>query len=339
MSDAVSWALTHLPRQAGRTAVVTGANSGIGLEASRALAALGARVVTACRSLDKAREAEHDIKSTVPGASLEILHLDLADLSSVAAFAGAFASGGDGDSTSGPAPAPLRPGQAGGAARGLDLLINNAGVMALPARRETADGFEMQFGTNVLGHFALTARLLPHVLAAPRRAGEPPEARVVWLSSLAHQSGRLDLDDLQSEHAYDPWTAYRQSKLADLVLALEMQRRLTDSGADAISLAAHPGLSSTNLATDMMRGSPVRAALVGPLMRLIAMPAWKGALPTLVAAASPTVRPADYVGPDGFREIRGTPTRAAIAPQAKDEETARRLWRACETLTGVEMLS
>ena len=175
--------------------------------------------------------------------------------------------------------------------------------MALPERRETADGFEMQFGTNVLGPLRADGAA---AASRPRRASQ---ARVVWLSSLAHRKGRLDFDDLQSEHAYDPWTAYRQSKLADLVLALEMQRRLTDSGADAISVAAHPGLSSTNLATDMMRGSPVRAALAGPLMRLIAMPAWKGALPTLVAAASPTVRPADYVGPDGFQEIRGTPTR------------------------------
>ena len=240
------------------------------------------------------------MKSTVPGADLDVRHLDLADLASVAAFAATFASG------------------EGGAPEAIDLLVNNAGVMALPERRETADRFEMQFGGNVLGHFALTARLLPH---GPRRApgsgsGAGAVPGGVASASIAHRKGQLDFDDLQSDRAYDPWTAYRQSKLADLVLALEMQRRLTDSGADAISVAAHPGLSSTNLATDMMRGSPIRAALAGPLMRLIAMPAWKGALPTLVAAASPTVRPADYVGPDGFQEIRGTPTRAAIAPHA-----------------------
>lgn len=318
MPDVVSWSLSHLPRQNGRTAVVTGANSGIGLEASRALAALGAHVVMACRSLDRAREAEHDIRSTVPGASLEILHLDLADLDSVAAFADAYASGGT------------------GGARGLDLLINNAGVMALPQRKETAQGFEMQLGVNAFGHFALAARLLPHLLKTPT-TGEA--ARVVWLSSIAHRKGQIRFDDLNSETRYDPWKAYQQSKLADLLLALEMQRRLTDTGADAISVAAHPGLSSTSLAEDMVANSPLRAAIMGPIMRLVAMPAWQGALPTLVAATSSTVQPADYIGPDGFQEIRGTPTRAEIMPQARDEATAARLWRACEEATGLTMLS
>ncbi|OZC01616.1 oxidoreductase [Rubricoccus marinus] len=321
MSDSVSWALTHLPRQTGRTAIVTGANSGIGLEASRALAALGARVVMACRNLDKGNAARMDIKSTVPGADVEVRHLDLADLASVEAFAATFTA----TST-----APEGPGD--GLKQRVDLLVNNAGVMALPERRETADGFEMQFGTNVLGHFALTARLLPHLLM-------PPAARVVWLSSIAHREGRIHFDDLNSEARYDPWTAYRQSKLADLMLALEMQRRLTDTGADAISVAAHPGISATNLATDMMSGSPIRAMLMGPLINLVAMPPWRGALPTLAAAASPTVQPADYIGPDGFREMRGTPTRAEIMPQARDEEAARRLWRACEEATGLAMLS
>ncbi|MEL6616096.1 MAG: SDR family NAD(P)-dependent oxidoreductase, partial [Bacteroidota bacterium] len=266
------------------------------------------------RSLDRAREAEADIQSTVPGASLEILPLDLADLDSVAAFAEAFASGGTDN------------------ARGLDLLVNNAGVMALPERRGTKQGLEMQMGVNVFGHFALTARLLPHLLTAP-------EARTVWVSSIAHRDGRIDLDDLQSEHGYDPWTVYQQSKLADLMLALEMQRRLTDSGADAISLAAHPGVSATELTEDMMEGSPIKRGLFNTLGGLFLMPAWKGALPSLVAAASPTVQPADYVGPDGFREMRGDPKRAEIAPQAKSEETAQRLWRACEVATGLTMLS
>ena len=314
MPDAVSWSLSHLPRQNGRTAVVTGANSGIGLETARGLAGLGARVVLACRSLDRARVAEHDIKSTVPGAELETLHLDLADLESVAAFADAFASGGTEN------------------ARPLDLLVNNAGVMALPERRETEQGFEMQLGVNVLGHFALTARLLPHLLAAP-------EARTVWVSSIAHKDGQIRFDDLQSERAYDPWKAYQQSKLADLMLALEMQRRLTDSGADAISVAAHPGVSATELTEDMMEGKPVRRFLFSALAGPFVMPAWKGALPSLVAAVSPTVQPADYVGPDGWREMRGDPARAEIAPQATDAEAAARLWRACEEATGLPMLS
>lgn len=314
MPDAVSWSLSHLPRQTGRTALVTGANSGIGLETSRGLAALGAHVILACRNPDRAREAEHDIRSTVPGASTETLPLDLADLDSVAACAEAFASGGDAN------------------ARGLDILVNNAGVMALPERRETTQGFEMQMGVNVLGHFALTARLLPHLLTAP-------EARTVWISSIAHRDGRIDVDDLHSEQRYDPWAVYQQSKLADLILAIEMQRRLTDSGADAISLGAHPGVSATELTEDMMEGAPVKRFLFNALGGLFVMPAWKGALPSLVAAASPTAQPADYIGPDGFREMRGDPTRATIAPQAKSEKTAQRLWRACEEATGLSMLS
>ena len=308
MADAVSWSLHHLPRQTGARAVVTGANAGIGLETTRGLAALGARVVMACRSLDRAQAAADDVRRSLPGADVEVRPLDLADLDSVHAFADTF---------EGEAP--------------VDLLVNNAGVMALPERRETADGFEMQFGTNVLGHFALTGRLLPRLLAAP-------EARVVWLSSIAHRDGRLDFDDLQSRQAYDPWTAYRQSKLADLVLAIEMQRRLTAAGEDAVSLAAHPGIAATELTEDMMEASPVRAALAGPLVKLFAMPAWRGALPSLVAAASYDAQPGGYVGPDGFKEMRGDPAPAEIAPHALGPEAGRRLWEACERLTGVQML-
>ena len=309
MPDAVSWSLHHLPRLTGRTAVVTGANSGIGLEASRGLAALGARVVMACRSEERAEAAAVDIHSTVPGADLVVRRLDLADLSSVAAFAETFAE-----------------------TDRLDLLVNNAGLMAPPVRQETADGFEMQFGVNVLGHFALTARLLPHLLRAPA-------ARAVWLSSIAHRRGRIRLDDLQSEGSYSPFGAYQQSKLADLMLAIEMQRRLTDSGADVLSVAAHPGLTNTDLSNDMAGGSRLKARILAFGASLIAMPIWKGALPTLVAAAGARTQPADYIGPDGFQETRGMPARATIAPQAQDAEVARRLWTACEELTGVSMLS
>ena len=308
MADVVSWSLQHLPRQTGRLAVVTGANSGIGLEATRGLAALGARVVMACRSLDKAHAAAADVRRSLPGADVEVRQLDLADLESVHAFADTF---GEGES--------------------VDLLVNNAGVMALPERRETADGFEMQFGTNVLGHFALTGRLLPHVLAAPA-------SRVVWLSSIAHREGRLDFDDLQSRAGYDPWAAYQQSKLADLVLSIEMQRRLSARDEDAVSVAAHPGVAATELTGDMMEATPIRAALAGPVIKLLAMPAWRGALPTLVAAAGYDRQPGGYIGPDGFREMRGDPAPAEIAPQALAVEGARRLWEACERLTGVEML-
>ena len=317
MADAVSWSLHHLPRQDGRLAVVTGANSGIGLEATRGLAALGATVVMACRNLDKARAAAQDVRRSLPGAALDVRQLDLADLDSVHAFAETFDDG-----------------------EAVDLLVNNAGVMALPQRRETADGFEMQLGTNVLGHFALTGSLLPNLLAGAVPGGAAGAgSRVVWLSSIAHRQGRIDFDDLQSRRGYDPWTAYQQSKLADLVLSIEMQRRLAAQGADLVSLAAHPGIASTELTSDMMEGKRLMSKVAGPLIGLFAMPSWRGALPTLVAAASRDVEPGGYVGPDGFREMRGNPASAEIMPQALDPETGRRLWQACERLTGVEMLS
>lgn len=308
MSDLLAWARAHVPDQSGRTAVVTGANSGIGLETARALAHRGARVVLACRNLEKAADAEADIAASVPGASLEVLHLDLADLASVRAFAQAYAAGHD----------------------RLDLLINNAGIMAIP-KRETADGFEMQFGTNVLGHFALTGRLLPIILGTRR-------SRVVWLSSLAHKRGRIDFDDLQSERGYSPWGAYSQSKLADLVLALELQRRLAEAGSSTISVAAHPGWTATNLQSKgpEMSGAKIQGVLMEWFNSAIAMDTWKGALPTLVAATASSVRPGDYVGPGGLGEIWGLPDRAEITDRAQDEDTGRRLWARCEALTGVE---
>ena len=308
MADAVSWSLHHLPRQRGRTAVVTGANAGLGLETTRALAALGARVVMACRNLEKAYVAADDVRRSVPGADLDVRPLDLADLASVAAFAETV-----GDDS-------------------LDLLILNAGVMRIPERRETADGFELQFGTNVLGHFALAAHLVDNVLQAPR-------SRVVWVASIAHRRGRIDLDDLQSRKGYDPTAAYDQSKLADLMLALEMDRRLRARGADTIAAAAHPGVSITELADDMLEGRPILRRTLESVAPRILMPAWKGALPTLVAATTPDVRGGDYVGPQGWREVRGWPGPAEIAPQARDEATAAALWERCEALTGLPMLS
>ena len=311
MSDIVSWSKANLLPQAGRTAVVTGANSGIGLEAARGLAALGARVVMACRSLGKAQTAAGEIRAETPGAEVDVRELDLADLASVRAFA---------DGLGGP----------------VDLLVNNAGVMAPPARETTADGFEMQFGVNVLGHFALTARLLPQVLDA---GTEARPSRVVWIASLAHRRGRIRLGDLNAERRYAPWDAYAQSKLADLMLSVEMQRRLTDRGLPALSVAAHPGLSATALAEDMVGGSPVKAFLVEAIGRVAAQPAWKGALPTMVAATASSVRPGDYVGPGGVGEMRGLPDRATVAGRAQDADTARRLWAACEKLTKTSMLS
>ena len=305
MSDSVSWALQTFPRQLGRVGVVTGANSGIGLEATRGLAALGMRVIMACRDLERGQSALEDVKRSLPGADLEVRQLDLADLESVESFAGTFE---DGDR--------------------LDVLVNNAGIMAPPRRSETSDGFETQFGVNVLGHFALTARLLPLVL-------EADAGRVVWLASIAHKQGRIDLEDLNSESAYDPWAAYQQSKLADLMLSFELDRRLADT--PAISVAAHPGISATELTEDMMDGSRIKAAIANVVMPILAMPPWKGALPTLVAAVSPDLEGGAYVGPQGFQEMRGMPGPADVAPQARDLEVARDLFAACERLTGLEM--
>jgi len=307
MSDLLSWATAHVPDQTGRVAVVTGANSGIGLEAARALAHRGAHVVLACRDLTKAARAREDIDGSVPGASLGILRLDLADLDSVRRFTEAYVAKHD----------------------RLDLLINNAGVMAIP-KRTTADGFEMQFGTNVLGHFAVTVCLLGLVR-------ETPGSRVVWLSSLAHRGGRIDFEDLMRERDYGPWAVYRQSKLADLVLALELQRRLDAAGSDTLSVAAHPGWTATNLQFKgpQMSGSPVGEALARGFNAAFAMDTWKGALPTLVAATASGVRPGDYVGPGGLGEVWGMPDRATISDRAKDPTTGRRLWEACERLTGL----
>ncbi|MEM0964095.1 MAG: SDR family NAD(P)-dependent oxidoreductase, partial [Bacteroidota bacterium] len=239
-----------------------------------------------------------------PGADLDVRQLDLASLDSVRQFADTFQ---DDDP--------------------VDVLVNNAGIMAPPERRETEDGFEIQFGVNVLGHFALTAHLLPHVQRAP--AG-----RVVWISSIAHKEGQIHLDDLQSARAYDPWVAYQQSKLADLMLAFELDRRLAGT---AISVGAHPGVSNTELTEDLVDGSAIKALAMNVLGSLVLMPAWKGALPTLVAAASPAVSGGDYIGPTGFKEMRGDPGAADVAPQARDAETARQLWEACEQLADVSM--
>ena len=302
-----SWVTEHVPDQTGRVAVITGANSGIGYEAARGLMLRGAHVVMACRSEAKAAEARARLERAAPAGSAEVRPLDLASLASVEAFAAGYDLGR------------------------LDMLVNNAGVMALP-RRETADGFEMQFGTNVLGHYALTGRLLPHLLSTAR-------SRTVWISSLAHRFGTLDFDDLNGEARYSPWGAYGQSKLADLVLALELDRRLHAARADSVSLAAHPGYTATNLQTAAadMKGSPAEALVNRAVNRAVAMPTWKGALPTLLAAAGAGARGGDYVGPTGWGEVWGLPGPAKVSARARDARAAIRLADACEALTGVSL--
>jgi NAD(P)-dependent dehydrogenase (short-subunit alcohol dehydrogenase family) len=294
-----------VPDQTGRVALVTGANSGIGFHTARVLAARGAKVVLACRTRSKAEAAEGQIKATVPGADLTLIDLDLTSLSSVKATADEFTSRFD----------------------RLDLLINNAGVMATP-KGKTADGFEMQFGTNHLGHAALTAHLLPLILANG-------QSRVVNVSSLAHRMGRINFDDLQSERRYNAWRAYGQSKLSNLLFTFELQRRLEAVGATAKALAAHPGLAHTNLA-DSSGGIAGRMMSIGkPVTRLYTQSAQMGALPSLRAAVDPDVRGGEYFGPGGFQETRGHPKQVKARKTAYDTAVAKQLWVETIALTGV----
>jgi NAD(P)-dependent dehydrogenase (short-subunit alcohol dehydrogenase family) len=296
------WTAEQIPDQTGRTAVVTGANSGLGLETARELARHGANVVLACRDTVKGEDALGDIEGSVSGARVELAPLDLASLSSVQSFAGSFAKSAD----------------------GLDLLVNNAGVMA-PPRRETEDGFELQIGTNLLGHFALTAHLIPLMQG---RA----DARVVTLSSNAHKMGRINFSDLQSTRHYMRWNAYAQSKLADLMFALELDRRLRASGSTVKSLAAHPGYAATNLQS--AAPPAIDRLLMTFTNLLVAQNAAMGALPTLYAATAPSLEGGVYVGPDGIAEFRGHPQVVSPSRSALDADKAARLWSAAEELTG-----
>jgi NAD(P)-dependent dehydrogenase (short-subunit alcohol dehydrogenase family) len=294
------WTVADIPSQRGRLAVVTGAARGLGFEIALALAKAGADVVLAGRDEQKNLLAAEKIAAQ---ANSDISHrrLDLADLASVAEFAEGMASKG-----------------------AVDLLINNAGVMALPTRKTTADGFEMQFGTNYLGHFALTARLLPLL----RGAREP---RVVNLSSLAHRTGSIDFDDLQASRFYSPWKAYGQSKLAMLMFALELQRRSDSQGWNLLSLAAHPGWARTGL---FAKGPGGLLSLAAELaVPWFGQSAADGALPVLFAATSPVSKPGGYYGPGGAGELRGAPSPALIGLQARHASTAARLWEVSELLT------
>ena len=283
------WTAADIPDQTGRTAIVTGANSGLGLVTATVLAGRGAHVVLACRDVAKG-------EAVAPPGSVEVRELDLADLASIRAFAGSITTD-------------------------VDILVNNAGVMAIPHRR-TADGFEMQFGTNHLGHFALTGLLLDRV-----------RDRVVTLSSAVHRMGRVTLDDLNWERRrYLRWPAYGQSKLANLLFTYELDRRLTASASAVRAYAAHPGYASTNLQSHTESFLDQVMALGN---RVIAQPAQMGALPTLYAATVPDLPGGSYIGPDGFMEQRGNPKIVGSARAARDPETARDLWARSEELTGV----
>ncbi len=293
-----AWTYSDIPDQSGRTAIVTGANTGIGFEAARMLALKGARVVLACRNLEKGKAALERILAEHASASVSLESLDLSDLDSVAAFVDAFAH----------------------AHEHLDLLVNNAGVMVPPLGR-TKQGFELQFGTNHLGHFALAGRLLPLILRTPG-------ARIVVVASGAQIFGHIDFDDLNWERRrYRPWAAYAQSKLANMIFALELDRRLRAAGSDVRATAAHPGWTATDLQRTMSL-----ARLLNPLF---AMKTAAGALPTLRAATDPAASGGSYWGPAGLLEMNGPPVPSRIPARAQNAAAAARLWEVSEKLTGV----
>lgn len=307
VSYAMVWTVADIPELSGRTIVVTGGNSGIGFEAALQLAARGADTILACRDRRRAGAAAESIVARHPTAKVEAMELDLASLESVKKFAGELA----------------------GARSRLDVLCNNAGVMALP-RCTTADGFEMQFGTNHLGHFALTGRLLPQLLATP-------QSRVVTVSSTFHKFGRMRFNDLHRERSYDKWQAYAQSKLANLLFTYELQRRLVAGDAATIAVGCHPGYASTNLQTagPKMAGSSIGERIWEVINRVFAQSAAMGALPTLYAATAPAVAGGDYIGPNGLGEMRGYPVTVQSTARARDAEAAKKLWAVSEDLTGV----
>jgi NAD(P)-dependent dehydrogenase (short-subunit alcohol dehydrogenase family) len=296
------WSTADIPSQTGKIAVITGANSGIGYPTALELARAGAQVIIAGRSEAKGLAAVASIKAQLPAATVRFELLDLVSLASVAACAARMN-----------ASLPR-----------VDILINNAGLMMLPTRQTTQDGFEMQFGVNYLGHFALTARLLPLL----RKAAAP---RTVQLSSVAHRSGKIDFADLQRTK-YSALQAYNQSKLAMLMFALELQRRSDANGWNILSTAAHPGAAKSELIANGM-GNSIAGSATQLFVKILGHSTAAGALPTLYAATSPQAAPGGYYGPTGFQEFKGPPGVAVIKPHARDLATAKRLWEVSEALT------
>jgi NAD(P)-dependent dehydrogenase (short-subunit alcohol dehydrogenase family) len=310
-----TWTAATIPSQVGKRVLITGANSGIGYHAALKLARKGAQIVLACRDRGRGEDALHRLQADAPGTHVELAILDLASLASVREFAAKELE-------------QHRP---------LHILINNAGVMAPPKRLETKDGFELQYGTNVLGHFALTALLMPALeQAAAECNGSRP--RIITLASIAHKRGKINFDDLQSIKNYSPMRAYQQSKLADLIFAFELDRRLRAAGSRVMSVAAHPGVANTNL---FQTGdySPLQKTLrnlVGHMIDILLNTDAEGALPTLYAATAATAADGGYYGPQGFQEMRGEVVGPAkVAAPAQEAATAARLWKICEDLSGI----
>ncbi|MAT98591.1 MAG: short-chain dehydrogenase [Anaerolineaceae bacterium] len=299
------WTTADMPDLTGKVIIVTGANSGIGFEAAKEFARKGAQTILACRSLEKAEAALDEIIAEIPNAPAEIMQLDLASLDSVRAFAAVFKAKYD----------------------RLDVLVNNAGIMMVPYGT-TKDGFERQFGTNHLGHFALTGLLLDLIL-------HTPGARVVNVSSNGHRMGVMDFDDLMYKdgEGYSATGAYGRSKLANLLFTYELQRRFDKLGIDALATAAHPGGTQTNLARHLEERWYVK--LLGPLVMSLMQSADMGALPTIRAAVDPRATGGEYYGPGGFMEQRGYPVLVESSEASHNEADARRLWQISEQLTGV----
>ncbi len=304
------WTLKDMPDMTGKIVIITGANSGLGLESTRAITAKGATVVMACRNLTKAENAKSEVLRTVPSGTLDVMQLDNASLDSVRAFADAFKAKYD----------------------QLDLLLNNAGVMAIP-RTETADGFEMQIGVNHLGHFALTGLLLDVITATPG-------ARIHSTSSSAAFGGRINLDDLMGEQSYNRWTAYGQSKLANAVFATELNRRLKAAGHDTIANSSHPGLVMTNLQANSLEqsGRPLLERLAYPIAeRLLAQDVSMGILPQLMASTAPEAKGGVFYGPKTMR-VRGYPAEQKCNSALDDATLLKRFWEKSEQLTGISYL-
>jgi len=298
-----AWTVDQMPDQSGRLVVVTGASSGLGAITARELARKGAHVVLAVRTPSKGEAAAQEIRDAAPGAQVEVRELDLSSLASIRAFAAGLI-----------AEAPA-----------LDLLVNNAGIMQTPPLR-TADGYELQLGTNHLGHFALTGLLLEAL-------GRGTAPRVVTVSSTEHKPGHINFEDLQLERGYAPRKAYQQSKMANTVFALELDRRLRTAGSPILSVLAHPRYSDTNLQSTGPTG--VAAFLFKIANPVFAQSAERGALPQLYAATAPGVQGGQFYGPSGWQEARGDVTEVQAVPEAHDPEIGRRLWAVSEELTGV----
>ncbi len=304
LQDAERWTASEIPDLTGKTAIITGGNSGVGFETALELARHGATTIIACRSASRGEAAVTKIKDSAPSSQIRLMLLDLGDLASIDAFAESFTKEYE----------------------TLDLLVNNAGIMATPYRT-TKDGFESQFGTNHLGHFALTAKLMPAILSAP-------SARIVNVSSVGHRSGDIEFNTLLLDRSnYKRWRAYYRSKLANLLFTYEMHRRLDRAQIENLSsLAAHPGVARTNLA----QGMGFVGTLLKPIAFLFVQSAQMGALPILRAATDPTAQSGQYYGPNKPRERSGFPIVVSSSPDSHNEENARQLWERSEELTGVK---